>query len=576
MNKSFQNNQYSSQRKEDSEEINLIFLFNLLNRNRIFIGFFGILFLILSYIFTLNMRKIWEGQFEIVVGNNSSKNNSSSILIDQNLQNLIGFKSSSKMALSTEIGILQSPLVLMPIFEFVNDSNKKNNLKTEDLIFSDWKENNLSINLKKGTSILQVAYKDSNKSIIIPVLNRITNEYQQYSGKTKKRSFQLAKKYLNDQIKKYKLKSSESLKIAQEYAMDEDLTIVDLETKQKYDTGNNNPELPNFNNTFSNIGIEGKRVAAANEIRNIDLQIDKIMKLENDTKQLQYIGSTIPSLQDEGIPKLLENLEREILELKIKFTSKDKSIYLLEQKRELYVKLLKERAIGYLNANRIAAESRMESATRPKGVVTKYKSLMREAGRDENTLIQLENQLRAILLQEARIEEPWELITKPTLKSFPIAPRKLRISLLGMLIGLLVGYILSFYKELRTGYIFEENYLENLLDTKIFQKIDLSNSKINEKEIIKYFEEIIELTSQFRLRILITKNFDENELAEIKRIIPEKKYNIKYTYDLNNFSEDEEILLLSTMKSLTFSEVDNIRNRLKIINKNLFAIFLSF
>ena len=128
---------------------------------------------------------------------------------NQNLQRLIGFNTSNTN-LSTEIGILESPLVLMPIFEFIKEENKK-----KSILFSSWREENLSVKLKEGTSILNVSYKDSNKKIIIPVLNKISTAYQQYSGKNKKKSFNLAKDYLNSQINKYKLKSSESLRTAQ-------------------------------------------------------------------------------------------------------------------------------------------------------------------------------------------------------------------------------------------------------------------------------------------------------------------------------------------------------------------------
>ena len=39
-------------------------------------------------------------------------------------------------------------------------------------------------------------------------------------------------------------------------------------------------------------------------------------------------------------------------------------------------------------------EALMRSAMRPKGVLLRYKELMREANRDENMFIELENQLK--------------------------------------------------------------------------------------------------------------------------------------------------------------------------------------
>ena len=83
--------------------------------------------------------------------------------------------------------------------------------------------------------------------------------------------------------------------------------------------------------------------------------------------------------------------------------------------------MLKERAIGYLRAERLSTEALMLSAMRPKGVLLKYKELMREANRDENMLIELENQLKILNLEKARTEDPWKLITKPELFTKPTA-----------------------------------------------------------------------------------------------------------------------------------------------------------
>ena len=67
--------------------------------------------------------------------------------------------------------------------------------------------------------------------------------------------------------------------------------------------------------------------------------------------------------------------------------------------RDNLIKLLRQRAIGYLNARKLRAKSIMESAMRPKGVLLKYKELIRQA-QDESTLISLENQLRVIDLND--------------------------------------------------------------------------------------------------------------------------------------------------------------------------------
>ena len=102
-------------------------------------------------------------------------------------------------------------------------------------------------------------------------------------------------------------------------------------------------------------------------------------------------------------------LGAQMLLIEQKLVLKKRSIKYLEaekvsllSKRQPLINLLKERAIKYLKASRIEAEAVMKAAKRPKGVILQYKELVREAGRDEKTLINLENQLSLLKLEKAK------------------------------------------------------------------------------------------------------------------------------------------------------------------------------
>ena len=64
---------------------------------------------------------------------------------------------------------------------------------------------------------------------------------------------------------------------------------------------------------------------------------------------------------------------------------------------------------------------------------------MRTAARDEATLTRLESERQILALEQTRKEDPWELISNPTLLDTPVAPRKKRMVGLGLLVGLLAG-----------------------------------------------------------------------------------------------------------------------------------------
>ena len=50
--------------------------------------------------------------------------------------------------------------------------------------------------------------------------------YQNYSGKKEKRNLELGSKFAREQIKEYTKKANESLRKSQQFAMDQDLTLV--------------------------------------------------------------------------------------------------------------------------------------------------------------------------------------------------------------------------------------------------------------------------------------------------------------------------------------------------------------
>ena len=93
---------------------------------------------------------------------------------------------------------------------------------------------------------------------------------------------------------------------------------------------------------------------------------------------MQYFGSSIPALSSDGLPQTLKTIERELVVLRTQYTDKDESIIRLLEQRNSTINLLKSRAIKYLKIAKLEAEARMEAAMRPKGVLLKYKELLRE------------------------------------------------------------------------------------------------------------------------------------------------------------------------------------------------------
>ena len=185
-----------------------------------------------SGVYALTGKPVWKGQFEIVLADRSSSSRGAQLLQNNpGVANLIGLDSGSNQ-LQTEVEILESPSVLKPVFDFVKQKKQQKGLNVEEWRYGDWIKGKLKIELIKGTSVLSLSYKDTDKSLILPVIQKISKAYQDYSGRDRERGINQAIDYLDQQIKIYNTKSIASLRTAQEYGIRQNLTALQGDGKR--------------------------------------------------------------------------------------------------------------------------------------------------------------------------------------------------------------------------------------------------------------------------------------------------------------------------------------------------------
>lgn len=562
------NSDIESYVKNTNDEIDLRQLYSFVLRNKILIGTIASFSFLIACLYSLTLKRVWEGQFQIVL---NPPEDSKVINFNPALNNLLAPRRSSN--LKTQVGILQSPSVLMPIYNFVNvEGNDSRTIK--ELPFSKWKKN-LDIELERGTSILNIAYRDSNKEIILPALKKMSLIYQDYSESSVKRSQALTRKYLIGQINLFKEKSKNSIKAAQNFAIDQNLIYLLNENNNLIKENANvvsRGKMIDFQPAFGPIvDIENVRVGAANKINLINLQIKKINELDPlDYENLQYFGSSIPALQKEGLPQTLKDIEERLVVLRSKFTENDRSIVRLLEQRKLTVDLLKSRAIKYLKVAKLEAEATMESAMRPKGVLLKYKELIREAARDESTLVLLENDLRKLQLEQARISEPWKLITQPTLLNSPVAPSKKKIGLIGLILGLIIGGLVALFREKKTDKIFSLPELEKILSKSCLERI---NKKDDFKEMnqIMFLKEFLKNQAVKKIAFITLEEINETYLQKLINFLTnETDLNteidlISSQNSLENFKSAEFTILFTSLDNSSYSEIKTLNNKLNLL-----------
>ena len=537
-----------------NKEVDLSLLKNFLLRNKNHLIKYSFAFFLLFCSYSLTLKRVWEGRFEIFIDSNSESDllrGSLNSSIASNIQLPSSSFNLQNKTLLNEIGILESQSVLLPVFNLLNIKKQKIDPSYKAQDFFQWKKKNFGTQLKYNTSILKVSYRDTNKKLIIPVLKDISSAYQEYSGKNKRRNFQLKQNYLDSQIEFYKVKSNNSFINTQEFAFDQDLMIFGSD------------------GTRNNVGIEAERVKAANKIRFLDAKIKEFEKVI-DIDEIIYLNSQIPSIIESKLIQKLETLDQNLFELKYKYKESDIAIQAILKERQILVDLIKKRAIGLLKGEKLETKAILDASTRPKGVILKYKELIREAARDENTLVNLENLKRVTTLDESIIEDPWQLITEPYLDRLPVAPSRTKYRFSGLIIGLFFGLFVCYLKEKRSGLIYESKILESIFKTKVLDKVEISSVKNHDLLI----NEILKTNKIQNIRLLADESLEINQLEKINELLIKKGYKISNNKLLNNFKEDEELILVAKLGQSSYLDLVEISNKLDLLEKKLFGLIL--
>ena len=541
------------------DDIDLNYWIQFFKRNIKFISIFTFISVLVGTISAFTTPKIWKGEFQIVLDDKGNTNSIES-MIPKNIPFLND--SFSSKDLQTEVGILESPLVLEKVFNYVRERQSlKNKSKKSNLFFRSWKNNFLNVELEKNTSILNIAYINKDRESIIPVLNLISESYQNYSGRQKLRNIELGKKFFEEQIALYKFESLQSLKEAQDFGMSQNLSIVKNDSSE-YD------DLPVVN-------TEILKLKNKNNLRKIDIQLNQLENIQN-PEEIVYLGMGIPELVDQGLPQQLDKIETEIVKKKYKYLENDEVIVQLKSRKKILRNLIKDKAKKYLVARKVEALTNIQAAEREEGVLFKYKQLITKAAKDKATLDSLENQYRTLLLQEAKSDDPWELITSPTLLPEPIAPMKKKIVAIYLFLGTMFASLISFVIEKRKDIIYDFSEISKLCVFSFNNQFNFQKTNSLQETIFLLSKSGI-LEEVKSIAVITFGEIGENNISkirsEIENYLPKSSIDILQNY---NLSKEYDKYIFITVEGISKKQdVINMIEKLKLFKEiNISNIFI--
>ncbi|QNJ07662.1 capsular exopolysaccharide family domain protein [Synechococcus sp. Minos11] len=458
----------------NNDEIDLREVARTLGRHSKLIAGVTATMVLLSGFNALSQKPVWEGQFQIVLEDKDSGQRGLFKALQANslFSQFTGNTGTSRSSLKTEVKILTSPSVLMPVYQFVKKQKQQQGIDVEGFRLSDW-VGNVKVDLQRGTSVLNISYQDTDKKLILPVIRLISKTYQDYSGRDRTRGISQSVSYLEKQISELRKESAKSMRSAQAFALDNGLPLEGSGSLSA--TGLMSSQMAQGNSltggaTLGPSSIDSSRSAAQSKVNSLMQQLAAARAAGENTVYVAPQFEANIELYGE-LQQLQSQLEEKLALLK----PNDQSIQALKRRISSRTAYINQQTIGLLEGQLNTAQAQLTSVTRPRDVVLKHRELMSKALRDEKTLAGLEGQLQVMQLEKARQTEPWELISTPTLLDNPVAPNKKKIVALGVLGGLVLGAGAALVVDRRRGLVFSKGELKKALPCPLLKQLNVAD-----------------------------------------------------------------------------------------------------
>jgi len=458
------------------DEIDLRQLAAALSRRRNWIAGGAGVGLALSGLFLLVAKPVYQGEFQIVLSDPNEQSGAAALL-SQNpaLAALAGLQGAAggKDSMATEVEILNSPSVLRPVFDAVKATKPPR--EARNLRFQDWAKGAITVEAEKGTSVLNVEFRDTDQAQVLPITRMISKAYQSYSNRGRARELANVITYLKAQITKIKPQAEASQRAALNWGYEQGLGLLDgLPLAGTVAGAGVSKEGVGAGASVGGSGgsLEEARTRAQQKVKALEIQIQEARKAGAGSL---YFASQLASLTDKSSTfDQLTTIETEIAEKRSRFRDSDPLVQKLLRERASLVAYINQQTIALLNGELDLARANLQALNRPKDVVSRHRELTQQALRDEATLVTLQNQLKQFELEQARATSPWELISTPTLLDRPVAPRKGRTLALGLLAGLVLGSGAALVVDRRSGLVFSTDELQGLLPYPLLAQLELA------------------------------------------------------------------------------------------------------
>ena len=480
---------------QPDESIDLGQLLAALRRGWALLGACGAGGLLTAAVLTARAPQVWQADFQIVLADDKGGSGLSSLLSQVGgLAALVGAGGgagggSGASSQETELKVLLSPSVLLPVFEFVK---RQQPASSAGLSFRSW-AGAVAAKAEKGTAVLNVTYQGTDPALVLAASRKLASTYQGYAGRKRQRSLQGLVSYLQEQILIYRPRAAAARDRAEAFAQRNALTSADAQlssgsTGLRLGVGSNSDLSSLFTGIANNFqggsaggSIRAQSTELTKRIRDLEFQRQRVLAA-GDRDALNYsssgsglLGTVLGNLGTST--GSLQELDRVIAERRSRLQDNDPTLVSLRRQRRVLVGADNRQLAKELENAIALSRAQLASLERPPGVLEQFQKLSRSANQDEAVLQNLETALEQQKLELARDSAPWDLISEPTLSDRPVSPNPQRNLLLGLLAGLVSGAGAALLRERRSGLVFHLDELLELLPYPLLGQLNSSHSE---------------------------------------------------------------------------------------------------
>ena len=505
---------------------------------------------LVSIFIALSTKPYWKGEFDIVLSIPS--NNTLSGLKDINENALLNLLSSNteNQTINTQVEILKSASVLMPVFNKYKDLNNKEFKKKKNYRFNSWVDN-LKVSLKPNTSVLNIQYQDLKKENVLKILNKISRIYKEYIKTESKLSSKKGLKFVEEQIKIYEELFFEDMRKEKEFANKNNILFK-----------TNNDQKDEKTTTYLNEEIISLNINAINQIeQNIELiknakneELYTISRMIFTNKNYSEVNG------EEKILKDIEDVKSSLSEGKIYFKDNDFNIKNLNKRLENLNQELRNELMSFLKTRKQILNNEIKASYIKPEILTKHTRLLTNSKQKREILERLAQEKISIELIKEIEEEPWKLITNPTLYPNKIKPSKSIYGFFGLIIGFITSFAFYSYRQKKSGVIFTINQINKIIGNTIENKYLLKN-KANFEKDINY---IIKTLKSNTRNIYVPIGNQSRNILENSNTLEDNNSAIKYQLEEINDLTKINIVPIIQLGNLKIDELEDFKIKLKL------------